>query len=157
MNNERVTLAQDLHDGIAQELVALGFSVDQVIAECMDTDLKSSLRKIRFSITEQIERVRTQMHNLRADDPLMIDDSHPSQYREVMRILNEIVRNVEKHAEARNLLITISDDGKGGLYDKPGSFGVAGIQEKVRKLNGGIEIESDGNGTRIVLHIPLDR
>ena len=157
MNNERVTLAQELHDGIAQELVALGFSIDQVIAECSDIATRDSLRQIRFSITEQIERVRTQMHNLRAQDPLVVDNDDSNQYFEVLRILQEIVRNVEKHAEAKNLLITLSDDGKGGVWDKPGSFGLAGVQERVKNLNGGIEIESDGNGTRIVLHIPLDR
>lgn len=156
MNNERVTLAQELHDGIAQELVALGFSIDQVIAQCTDTDVRNSLRTIRFTITQQIEIVRKQMHNLRGEDPIIADDN-PNQYFEILRIFQEIVRNVEKHAEAKNLLISFSDDGKGGVRDKSGSFGLAGVQERVKKLNGGIQIESDGNGTRIVLHIPLDR
>ena len=40
MNNERVTLAQELHDGIAQDLVVLGFSIDQAISDCNDPDLK---------------------------------------------------------------------------------------------------------------------
>ena len=39
MNNERVTLAQELHDGIAQDLVVLGFSIDQAISDCNDPDL----------------------------------------------------------------------------------------------------------------------
>jgi len=44
VNNERVTLAQELHDGIAQDLVVLGFSIDRAISQCRDAELKSSLR-----------------------------------------------------------------------------------------------------------------
>ena len=42
MNNERVALAQELHDGIAQDLVALGFSVDALISTTDSADSKSS-------------------------------------------------------------------------------------------------------------------
>ncbi|MEY2951712.1 MAG: hypothetical protein RL622_789, partial [Actinomycetota bacterium] len=49
MNNERVTLAQELHDGIAQDLVALGFSIDAVIASDITAEARSSLRSIRFT------------------------------------------------------------------------------------------------------------
>jgi len=70
MNNERVTLAQELHDGIAQDLVVLGFSIDQAISLSQETEVKNELRKIRFMTTELIERVREQMHQLRNADPL---------------------------------------------------------------------------------------
>ena len=62
MNNERVTLAQELHDGIAQDLVVLGFSIDQAIAQCQEADLKSSLRMMRFTTTTLIEKVRAEIH-----------------------------------------------------------------------------------------------
>jgi signal transduction histidine kinase len=38
-----------------------------------------------------------------------------------------------------------------------GSFGLEGIQERVNKLNGEITIESNQQGTRIGVRIPLDR
>ena len=62
MNNERVTLAQELHDGIAQDLVVLGFSIDQAISLSQEAEVKSELRAIRFTTTQLIEKLRKQMH-----------------------------------------------------------------------------------------------
>ena len=53
--------------------------------------------------------------------------------------------------------IQITDDGQGGVKSKAGSFGIAGIQERVDKLNGEITIASDVQGTKIGVRIPLDR
>jgi NarL family two-component system sensor histidine kinase LiaS len=51
MNNRRVILAQELHDGIAQDLVGLGFSIDSLISTTEVLETKDSLRKVRFAIT----------------------------------------------------------------------------------------------------------
>ena len=64
MNNERVTLAQELHDGIAQDLVVLGFSIDHAISICQETEVKNSLRQIRFTTTELIEKVNLRGGNV---------------------------------------------------------------------------------------------
>ena len=58
MNDGRVTLAQELHDGIAQDLVGLGFSIDSLISRTEDLETKDSLRKVRFAITALIDKVR---------------------------------------------------------------------------------------------------
>jgi len=100
MNNERVTLAQELHDGIAQELVALGFSIDQAISQSQEPEVKSSLRAIRFTTTDLIEKLRTQMHQLRSDEPLADESVLVDTMHELLRIVQEILRNIEKHAEA---------------------------------------------------------
>jgi len=157
VNNERVTLAQELHDGIAQELVVLGFSIDRAISQCHDTELKNSLRQIRFSTTELIERVRVQMHQLRNSEPLMAHTGHVDTMFETLRVVAEVLRNVEKHSGATFFEIHINDDGIGGVTMKEGSFGLNGLQERVDKLNGEITIASDSQGTRIGVRIPLDR
>ena len=157
MNNERVTLAQELHDGIAQELVALGFSIDQAISISQEAEVKSSLRAIRFATTELIETVRGQMHQLRSDDPLKDDTVSVDTMHELLRIVQEILRNVEKHAEADTVRIEIHDDGKGGVSQKENSFGIRGLQERVAKINGEIRIDSTPEGTTIGVTIPLDR
>jgi len=157
VNNERVTLAQELHDGIAQDLVVLGFSIDHAISQCQDTELKNSLRQIRFSTTDLIEKVRVQMHSLRIAEPLVSSSGQVDTMFETLRIVQEILRNIEKHSGAKNMDIQINDDGAGGALTKDGSFGLNGLQERVNKLNGEITIASDQQGTRIGVRIPLDR
>jgi signal transduction histidine kinase len=157
VNNERVTLAQELHDGIAQDLVVLGFSIDQAISQCHTPELKNSLRHIRFTTTELIEKVRTQMHALRSSEPLMVSDAQPDTMFETLRVVQEVLRNIDKHSGATFFDIQINDDGRGGVAGKEGSFGLQGLQERVAKINGEITIASDLAGTRIGVRIPLDR
>ena len=157
MNNERVTLAQELHDGIAQDLVVLGFSIDQAISKCHDAEIKISLRQIRFTTTELIEKLRRQMHELRTSDPLSLPAGQVDTMFETVRIVQEVLRNIKKHSGATSFEIHIADNGFGGASPKLGSFGLAGIQERVHKLNGEITIASDERGTRIGVTIPLDR
>ena len=157
MNNERVTLAQELHDGIAQDLVVLGFSIDQAISQCVDTDLKSSLRLIRFTTTALIEKVRSEIHQLRDAEPLQSNDQQLDTMHETLRIVQELLRNIEKHSGAKVVHIEIQDDGDGGVSLKEGSFGLRGIQERIEKLNGEISIDSNSQGTKIGVTIPLDR
>jgi signal transduction histidine kinase len=157
VNNERVTLAQELHDGIAQDLVVLGFSIDHAISICHEADLKNSLREIRFTTTELIEKVRKQMHELRSSEPLMMPTGQVDTIFETLRVVQEVLRNIDKHSGATYCDIQITDDGVGGVTNKVGSFGLAGLQERVNKLNGEITIDSDPQGTRIGVRIPLDR
>ena len=157
MNNERVTLAQELHDGIAQDLVVLGFSIDHAISICHEAELKNSLREIRFTTTELIEKVRKQMHELRSSEPLLVPTGQVDTIFETLRVVQEVLRNIEKHSGATYCDIQITDDGIGGVTNKVGSFGLVGLQERVNKLNGEITIDSDSQGTRIGVRIPLDR
>jgi signal transduction histidine kinase len=157
VNNARVALAQELHDGIAQDLVVLGFSIDHAISNCHEADLKNSLRQIRFTTTELIEKVRKQMHELRSSEPLMVPTEQVDTMFETLRVVQEVLRNIDKHSGATYCDIQITDDGVGGVTNKVGSFGLAGLQERVNKLNGEITIASDPQGTRIGVRIPLDR
>ena len=157
MNNERVTLAQEIHDGIAQDLVALGFSIDHAISICQEIEVKNSLRQIRFTTTELIEKVRKQMHELRSSEPLLVPTGQVDTMFETLRIVQEVLRNIDQHSGATYFDIQMTDDGQGGVKSKAGSFGLAGIQERVNKLNGEITIASDAQGTKIGVRIPLDR
>jgi signal transduction histidine kinase len=157
VNNERVTLAQEIHDGIAQDLVVLGFSIDHAISICEEIEVKNSLRQIRFTTTELIEKVRKQMHELRSSEPLLVPTGQVDTMFETLRIVQEILRNIDQHSGATYFDIQMTDDGQGGVKRKAGSFGLAGIQERVNKLNGEITIASDAQGTKIGVRIPLDR
>jgi two-component system sensor histidine kinase DegS len=76
---------------------------------------------------------------------------------ELNRIFSEILRNVDQHSKATSLSITIADNGIGGALEKNGSFGIVGIKERVSALHGETLIESDQNGTKIVINITLDK
>jgi NarL family two-component system sensor histidine kinase YdfH len=93
---------------------------------------------------------------------------HPS--KEILvRAIAEGLTNIANHANAQNveihlrvneesLLVTIQDDGQGfDVTDIPaGHYGILGIKERVRLVNGNFDIQSgNGQGTTLNLKIPL--
>ena len=157
MNDRRVILAQELHDGIAQDLVGLGFSIDSLIASSQDLQAKDALRQVRFMITELIDKVRLEIHQLRTASDLIPDGEEKDVTYEVIRVLSEILRNVSEHAQASHLSIQITDNGVGGAHSKEGSFGLVGVQERIARLGGDIAIDSSNLGTKISIELPLER
>jgi signal transduction histidine kinase len=157
MNDRRVILAQELHDGIAQDLVGLGFSIDSLISSARDLQAKDALRQLRFAITELIDKVRLEIHQLRTAADLITDDEEKDVTYELMRVLSEILRNVSEHAQASHLSIQITDNGIGGAHSKEGSFGLVGVQERIARLGGDIAIDSSQLGTKISIELPLER
>jgi signal transduction histidine kinase len=157
MNQRRVTLAQELHDGIAQDLAGLGYSIDSLIADTQDMKSKDSLRTVRFTITELIEKVRQEIHQLRSAPDLLSENTQKDLHFELQRVVSEVLRNISEHSGASTVTIEISDNGVGGAHKKEGSFGLIGIQERITQLNGDIHIDSSQEGTKIRIEIPLVR
>jgi len=157
MNERRVVLAQELHDGIAQDLVGLGFSIDSLISTSHDQTTKESLRQLRFSVTELIDKVRLEIHQLRSATDLISKGEEKDFSYELLRVLSEILRNVDEHAHASHLSIQITDNGIGGAQSKEGSFGLTGIRERIASIGGDIRIDSDQQGTKISIELPLER
>ena len=92
----------------------------------------------------------------------------------IFRIVQEALRNVEKHAQASKVevkiefcegktKISIGDNGKGfdsgrSLADLPreGKLGIAGMEERVRLLNGNMRIEAEPDkGTKVMIEVPI--
>jgi signal transduction histidine kinase len=87
----------------------------------------------------------------------------------LLRISQEALHNIKKHARARNVNITLSymsdtvaldvaDDGKG--FDvarlSRGGFGVTSMRERAKEIGGELTIESEpGKGTKIAVLIPI--
>jgi signal transduction histidine kinase len=92
---------------------------------------------------------------------------------QLLRIVQEALTNVRKHAGARDVSITFSkvegdrlqlcieDDGQGFDPHAPAdslrrSFGLASMRERVESLGGELTIDSQpARGTRVVAVIPL--
>jgi signal transduction histidine kinase len=157
MNDRRVILAQELHDGIAQDLVGLGFSIDSLIATSQDLKVKDSLRQLRFAVTSLIDKVRLEIHQLRTSPELISSEADVDMNYQLLRVLSEVLRNVSEHAHASHLFIQIADNGIGGARSKVGSFGLVGIQERIATLGGDITIDSSDRGTTIRIELPLER
>lgn len=90
----------------------------------------------------------------------------------IFRLFQEALTNVARHSKASKvvatvelmkdeIVVSIEDDGIGFEVTKvqsKGSFGILGMKERVRAVNGIIEINSEiNNGTSIVIKIPLNK
>lgn len=90
----------------------------------------------------------------------------------LFRIAQETLTNVAKHAhaslvvvrlrhESGNITLEIRDNGRGITehdMDKPKSFGLRGIRERIQSLNGVFQISSaEQGGTLLVMKVPVRR
>ncbi len=86
--------------------------------------------------------------------------------RELLRVAQEAIHNVKKHAGARHLSVQLEygpdaialevrDDGRGFVADRgpsPGHFGLTGMRERAAAIGGTLEVTSEpGAGTTIRL------
>jgi NarL family two-component system sensor histidine kinase YdfH len=134
------------------------------------------LRMLPQSRTDLAELLREEAERLRSVDgpecevtcpePIFLNEENALQ---IEKIVSEALTNIAKHASARrcrakaqadadHLHIEIEDDGIG--FDPeapagPGHYGLVGMRERVRLLNGALRIESvSGQGTRCLIDLP---
>ena len=172
-------IARQIHDGIAQDLVALGYCLDQSLgAPELPTSTRAELRTLRFAVTELIEKVRREILNLRSSAPDLSEQANvicgerlgkvdlaipldPS----LCFIAIELLRNAAEHSGASvinlrtfsdeaHTVIEISDNGIGGVEVKADRFGLIGIAEAVAELSGNIEFINLTPGLLIRVSIP---
>ncbi len=157
--NERVRLAQELHDGIAQDLVGLGYSIDSLVATSgTPNEIRAELRSLRFNVSDLIDKVRHEIFDLRVHSLTHMSQSLPSASKtfELERIFAELVRNVQAHSHATSLTLSVADNGLGGALEKSGHHGLIGVAERVHGLGGDFTLDSSEVGTRISITVPLD-
>ena len=190
---ERERIMQDVHDGIGGQLVSTlalvesGRDAPGVVADSLhealddlrliidsldpeEGDLAAALGTMRLRLQPRLER-----HGITIDwrvrDVPAIEGFGPEQALQVLRVVQEAVANVLKHAGASRVTVStgslppeapsvayveILDDGQGFERDAPRGRGLANMQRRAATLGGILEIDTVG-GTRVRLQIPLNR
>ena len=93
----------------------------------------------------------------------------------IFRLVQECLTNIHRHSgsktavirifvEGGSLHVEVSDQGKGipsehlaEIRSGGGGMGIRGMQERLRRLEGTMTIESDGSGTRVVASLPISK
>jgi len=139
-NEERQRLAREIHDGVAQELVMVGYGIDNALATLPDdTDTADELRTLRNEVTRVITELRLSLFELRSEVDrngglaaaiaeyartlgtsaglrvhFTFDESTArlpaATEAELLRIAQEAITNARKHAGASNLWVTCTVD-----------------------------------------------
>lgn len=193
--DERQRLAREIHDTIAQSLAG---ALAQLHAAQSSGEtsarvgratalVRSALGEARRSVlglspeplssTGLAEAVTTLVDEWNRDHPPQahvivtgnVRALHPEVEATVLRVAQEALSNVGKHAAADRVGVTLTydteqialdvrDDGLGFDPDNGvgvTSFGLRGMQQRAARLNGILNVETcPGNGTAIYLHLP---
>ena len=197
MEKERLRIASDLHDSLGSLLWGAKLNaafIDRTIS--MQGDAKESYQELMDSLDESIDLMRSiswelipeAFHQTGLSDSLaslcnrlnhkgmliILRQEGQQLWKDdramhVFRILQELISNCIKHAQAKELTIdlvwtksmliaTIHDDGIGfGVADKRTGVGWWNIEQRVRQLKAEIIVgkPSVPNGSTITLNVPL--
>jgi len=189
---ERTRIARDLHDRVAQALAYLAFELDRIVDLSTRQPINTELDILRHDVRRVVTEVRDTLYDLRTDvsDSQSLGDTMEAflervrartmmavrfeQHavrrlpvpleRELWRIGQEAVTNVERHARAQNVTVTwrvsgttatleVVDDGRGfplGTAGRMDSYGLLGMRERAGAIGATLEVDTaPGRGTAI--------
>ncbi|MCU0268714.1 MAG: GAF domain-containing sensor histidine kinase [Acidimicrobiales bacterium] len=192
-DEERTRIARDLHDRIGQSLAYLAFELDRIVStESRGEDIGESLERLRDDVRGVIREVRDTLYDLRTDVSdgddlasvldgfafriqersgieikLICDRDHRLpilQEREMWRIAQEALTNIERHSGAtkarivwrcngESAVLDITDNGAGFPIGRAGrldSYGILGMRERASSIGATLDLTSrEGEGTRV--------
>jgi signal transduction histidine kinase len=194
---ERRRLAKDLHDGLGGMLSGIKFSLQHMQTE-LPSDAQPAIHRSLDMLDSSISEMRRVAHNMMPEvlmrfglDKALQDYCHSIKehgqlqlvYQSsglgqmakdtsieitVYRIVQELVNNIVKHANAQNALVqvtffedkltvTVEDDGIGfdPKKNKENGIGWTNILSRVAFLNGQLDVKSsEGEGTSVLVELP---
>ncbi|MBC7380103.1 MAG: hypothetical protein H7346_22060 [Burkholderiaceae bacterium] len=189
---ERERMMRDIHDGIGSQLITTLNAVERdrsvpqhvaaMLRECID-ELRlmiDSLEPGEESLAVALANLRWRLEPRLTDAGLALDWqvdpgiglASPGGVLQVLRIVQEGVTNVLKHAGATQLrvcakadgpwlLVEVGDDGHGMLQPPSGSMdpapghrGLDNMHARAMQLGGSLEVESTGSGSVLRLRVP---
>jgi signal transduction histidine kinase len=202
---ERQRLMREMHDGLGSALMSSLIAVErgqmkpqdiaQVLRECVDDlkltidslepvgdDLLVLLATLRYRLEPRLEAAGIE---LRWDiEPVpTLEWLDPQSALQILRMLQEILTNTLKHANARSIsvatktlpargdasadgasegeeiLIIVADDGRG--FDCASAAtkgrGLKNLRRRAAAIEGSVDIESAGSGTTVRIRLPVAR
>lgn len=196
---ERLRIARDLHDGVAQTMTAAKMQLEYYIEESKSSlNLHAALKNAFDLILDSSKEVRSISHSMipnaliksglvaavrdfvnrmgteRLKINLVVlglnERLHENVETVIFRVLQELINNIIKHANANEITIQliregneftmmVEDNGKGFDVEKISQqegIGLKNITSRVEYLNGTIHFDSAiGKGTTVVMEIPV--
>jgi signal transduction histidine kinase len=198
---ERTRIARAIHDELGQTLTGLKMDVawlqshldpqqpallakTQVMSRLIDTTIQMVRRistelrpgildlglvaTIEWQLQEFQARTGIESKLISAPEETMLDDDGSTA---VFRILQEILTNVTRHAQATQvevmleetaafLTLQVVDNGRGitaSEIDSPRSIGLLGMRERARLRTGEVQFHgTPGQGTTVTVRLPLE-
>jgi signal transduction histidine kinase len=196
LNEERERILGELHDGVGGQLVAMLAMLENrsVGSDDLKDTVRAALDDLRLMIDslDAIEgdipvvlgmfrsRVEPRLiaqnikFNWQVTDLPAVPNFGSHEVLQILRILQEAVTNITKHANADTITvktnfspvgtenglirIEVKDNGKGMSKTKsPAGYGMETMNRRARELQGSVSIETDAKGTAVVLTIPVIR
>jgi signal transduction histidine kinase len=196
---ERTRMARELHDSAMVEFSVVKMNLNTLLNEPDENLKKENLHQVQLQLNGAISGLRNTAHNLMPDmllqegllealyyfcnnlqrnSHLQINLEHygtipplqPQFELSVYRIMQELMQNIIKHAQATEAIvqlschddvlhITVEDNGIGieeDLLPQSKGMGLKSIQARMRTLNGQLEIDSKkGIGTTLTLEFDI--
>lgn len=198
-DQERGRIAKELHDGVVQSLTAVSLNIALLKEQSAKAgkNFAAQLEKCERGLAAGIDEIRNISHSLmprviaemsltNAIESLIADlsdavsleisflsnfDMELDKKRKITiyRIVQELMNNTIKHAQANNLIIQLiqyadavclmlEDDGVGfdlqQVKDNKSCFGLQSIESRINAVGGVFEIDSNpGRGTNVIISI----
>ncbi len=200
---ERRRISRELHDGLGPSLAAIGnrLRACQYVVRSDPQQAETQLEEIAKSLKVHVQEVRALIYDLRplALDQLGLAGALRQQLNRfsqetgvpafltasgdgllnpigevtVFRVVQECLSNIQKHANAKQVEVSlqhtgaglelrVADDGRGfdpgaiGFGGIESGMGLVGIRERAELVGGSLAIRSSsGNGCQVALNIPV--
>ncbi len=193
--HERHRIARDLHDGVASQIVsilssldhrtpeqqALGLALEQCLLdikltvdgiESEDQNIVEALGSLRHRVQRPLDKLGIQMV-WEVEICSALETVHGEEARQVLRIAQECLSNVMRHAKASRVIVScryaadmgcmefeVRDNGVGiahNMVPEALGKGLENMRQRARLMGGELTIASKfGGGTRVQLTLPLD-
>lgn len=194
--NEQQRLGQDLHDELSASLAAITHQIGLVESQAENSDVKQRLANVNDNARRIYETVRAKSHYLyqssgeslyfesqikKVADSALPDTAYSkeidvdniaasglnaAQRIELLRILQEAMSNIVKHAKKVTevfiffykkddaCVLEIGDNGLNTATANREGIGLKSIKDRIKRMNGTIEID-DRNGMVLKMQIPV--
>ncbi len=198
---ERIRLAREIHDSLAQTLAYLKLTTAQMQNQLSQGDLhrlEQLINQSHQALTDAYLETRQVIDNLRltpADNMILLlesmtrefeknsglkvkrnfpastPDVEPEVQAQLLRIIQEALSNIRKHARASSvaldlrawkgtLVLEISDDGVGFSAEDVPEFsrhGLRGMRERAELIGADFQVISKpASGTTVRIHLPIN-